>query len=377
MLTIRWLLAKAIDNNDQTQTAGPKNRIIGPLKYAKASEVADLLANVYRDQVNQNPTLSDISKGGFSLVIAGSQNRNTDASGNTRAVTLTIAVDDQSNSLIVTSTEPLFEEIKTLVDHVEAAAKDNHRTIAVMPIKKGVDPILVQEAVDAIQGKTTSLQPTTTPNLGGSSNGGALASDPGSNGPGGPGDRGGPGGPGRPGRRPRTQRAPDRTGQGPDFFEDRVMDDPQSSGFYDPQNDGGIKPVSYEEEQQPEPAPAPAPAQAPTNIGELPAPRTTVTVQPLPGLGLYVITANNPADVEAMKALLTAIGEISHSSNLQIELLPLQKADATGIANTLSQLYQRVIIGPSTNTQATAVKKTTQNPMGGGTTTEEQPCPSC
>ena len=37
MLTIRWLLAKAIDNNDTDATAGPKNRIIGPLKYAKAT----------------------------------------------------------------------------------------------------------------------------------------------------------------------------------------------------------------------------------------------------------------------------------------------------------------------------------------------------
>ncbi len=362
MLTIRWLLAKAIDNNDQAQSAGPRNRIIGPLKYAKATDVADLLANVYRDQVNQNPSLSDLSKGGFGLVIAGSQNRNTDASGNTRPVTLTVAVDEQSNSLIVNSTEPLFEEIKTLVDHVEAAAKDNHRTIAVMAIKKGVDPLLVQEAVDAIQGKTTSLQPSTTS---GSSFQGNNNNN-GNNGPGGPGagggGGGGGGGRGRGGRR--GQRAPDRTGRGPDFFDGRVMEDPQSSGFYDPQHDAAIKPVGYEEQQQPEPAPM--------DLGELPAPRTTVTVQPLPGLGLYVITANNPTDVEAMKTVLDLIGKIAPSSNLQIELLPLQKADATGVANTLSQLYQRVIVGPTTNTQAPAVKKTTQNPMGGGTTTEEQ-----
>jgi type II secretion system protein D len=346
MLTIRWLLAKAIDNNDQTATAGPKNRIIGPLKYAKATDVSDLLKNVYRDYVNQNPTLSEIDKGGFGLVIAGSQNRNTDASGNSRPVTLTIAVDEQSNSLIVNSTEPLFEEIKTLVDHVEAAAKDNHRTIAVMPIKKGVDPVLVQQAVDAIQGHTTSLQPTPTPGTNTGNTDGNVG--------------GGGNGPGR--RRRGPQRAPDRTGRGPDFFDGRVMEDPQSSGFYDPQHDSGIKPVSYEE-QQPEPAPM--------TLGELPAPRTTVTVQPLPGLGLYVITGNNPTDVEAMKALLVAIGEIAPSANLKIELLPLQKADATGVANTLSQLYQRVIIGPSTNTQGQTVKKTTQA-QGGATTTEEQ-----
>ena len=81
MLTIRWLLAKAIDNNDAAQTAGPKNRIIGPLKYAKAADVAYLLQTVYQDHINQNPTLQDISKGGFAAAIASSQNHNTDASG--------------------------------------------------------------------------------------------------------------------------------------------------------------------------------------------------------------------------------------------------------------------------------------------------------
>ena len=347
MLTIRWLLAKAIDNKDKDATAGPKNRIIGPLKYAKATEVADLLKNVYRDQVNQNPTLSDISNGGFGLVIAGSQNRNTDASGNSRPVTLTIAVDDQSNSLIVNSTEPLYEEIKKLVDTVDMAAKDNHRTIRLVQIKKGVDPLLIQEAVDAIQGKTTSLQPVTpgaTNNNNNNDNGG-----------------GGGGGP----RRRRNNRAPDRTGRGPDFFDGRVMDDPQSSGFYDPQHDAAIKPVSYEEEQQPESAPAPM------DLGDFPAPRTTVTVQPLPGLGIYVVTSNNPADAELIARFLEALGNAAPSSNLEIMLLPLQKADATGVANTLTQLYQRVIVGPSGNSQGTTVKKTTQA-QGGATTTEEQ-----
>jgi type II secretion system protein D len=348
MLTIRWLLDKAIDNKDKGVTAGPKNRIIGPLKYAKATEVADLLKNVYRDQINQNPTLSDIDKGGFGLVIAASQNRNTDASGASRPVTLTVAVDDQSNSLIVNSTEPLYEEIKKLVETVDAAAKDNHRTIRLVQIKKGVDPLLIQEAVDAIQGKTTSLQPVTP---------GATNNNNNDNG------GGGGGGP----RRRRNNRAPDRTGRGPDFFDGRVMDDPQSSGFYDPQHDAAIKPVSYEEEQQPESAPAPAPM----DLGDFPAPRTTVTVQPLPGLGIYVVTSNNPADAELIARFLEALGNAAPSSNLEIMLLPLQKADATGVANTLSQLYQRVIVGPSGNSQGTTVKKTTQA-QGGATTTEEQ-----
>ena len=332
MLTIRWLLAKAIDNNDAAQTAGPKNRIIGPLKYAKAADVASLLQTVYQDYINQNPTLQDISKGGFAVAIASSANHNTDASGQTRAVTLTVAVDEQSNSLIINSTEPLFQEIKTLVDHVEAAAKDNHRTIQIVKIKQGVDPLLIQEAIDAIQGKTTSLQPTTSgPSAGNNNNN--NNNQRGGGGPGAGGGGGGGGG-GR-GRRERGQRQPDRTGRGPDFFDGSVTEDPQSSLLYDPQHAAAVKPVSYEAEQQPPvrpsnaaPSTASTPATMPANIADMPAPRTTVTVQPLPGLGLYIVTGANQADVQAIVNLLEALGNNSVSSQLLIELIPLQKADA-------------------------------------------------
>ena len=65
----------------------------------------DLLSRIYHDQMDQNPTLQDLSgPGGFGRVIAGQQNRNVDASGQPRPVTLKIAVDEQTNSLLVNCT---------------------------------------------------------------------------------------------------------------------------------------------------------------------------------------------------------------------------------------------------------------------------------
>ncbi len=366
MLTIRWLLAKAIDNNEKDQTAGPQTHII-TLKYARADDVYDLLAQVYKDQIDQNPGLQDLQKlRGFTAAIAGSKNNNLDANGQPRPVTLKIAVDEQSNSLVVNCTDALYTDVKQLADHMDAAAKDNNRTVQVVQLK-GVDPALIQEAVDAIQGRTTSVIPssTGTSGLGQGTGSSSRGFQPGGGGfqPG-----GGGGGPPIRGRRGPQERSPQREGRGPDFFEHRVTDDPQPSLFYDPQQDDAtlkdgtdstVRPAAYEQQPAPEPAPAP-----PTGLQNLPAPRSPVTIQPLPALGLYVITGNNPADVQAIVRLIEEIGKIAPSTEFQIEMLHLDRGDATSIANTLSQLYQRVNINPSGNTQNTNVKRTTQTQQG-------------
>ena len=258
MLTIRWLLAKAIDNNEKDQTAGPQTHIL-TLKYARADDVYDLLAKVYKDQIDQNPGLQDFqNQRGFGIAIAGSQNRNTDANGQPRPVTLKIAVDEQSNSLVVNCTDALYTEVKQLADHMDAAAKDNNRTVQVVQLK-GVDPALIQEAVDAIQGRTTSVIPSATgtsglgQGVGVGAGAGSTGFQPGAGG----------GGPPIRGRRGPQQRSPEREGRGPDFFEHRVTDDPQPSLFYDPQQDAetlkdgtddAVRPVAYEQQQ---PAPEP------------------------------------------------------------------------------------------------------------------------
>ncbi len=159
LLTIRWLLAKAIDNNNE-KGEGPKTRIVGPLKYARAEDVYSLLSKVYQNDINQNPTLSDLQNlRGFTAAIAGSKNNNLDANGQPRPVTLTLAVDEVSNSLIVTCTQAMYDDIKVLVDQMEASAKDNVLSIQVVKLN-GVDPALVQQAVDAFQGRTTTVLPS-------------------------------------------------------------------------------------------------------------------------------------------------------------------------------------------------------------------------
>ena len=158
----------------------------------------------------------------------------------------------------------MHEDITRLVDQLEAAAKDSTRTVKVVSIK-GVDPILVQQAIDAIQGRRTVTPTRPSSDNGSSGRRSGRSGDSGSSGftpfgtggfmpgsstPGFPsgsfnqpsgGFRGFPSGGG--GNRGDGDRGPPGSGQGGDggggsrFFADRVKDDPSLTLLYDPQHD--------------------------------------------------------------------------------------------------------------------------------------------
>jgi hypothetical protein len=196
--------------------------VIGPLKHAVATEVAQVIANVYREHTDNNVNFAGPGggRGGFlgRILAANARNRNVGQDGQPRPVTLSLGVDDRTNSLIVNCNATLYEDIKKFVQQLEDAAKEAMRTVRLVQLK-GIDPVLVQQAVDAIQGRpttrTTASSGTagtttlTTPGMGGF--GGGFAGNSGFR-PGGgfPGAGGGfPGGGGRPagrGTRPPGQR---------------------------------------------------------------------------------------------------------------------------------------------------------------------------
>src|SRR6202007_1031193 len=94
--------------------------------------------------------------GGFRCGGFAASRANLDANGVPRQVTLSIAVDDRTNSLVLQCTSAMHEDIKKLVDNLELRGAGATRPVEVIPIT-GADPLLVQQALDAIQGRTTSL----------------------------------------------------------------------------------------------------------------------------------------------------------------------------------------------------------------------------
>src|SRR5262249_30323240 len=120
----------------------------------------------------------------------------------------------------------------------------------------------------------------------------------------------------------------------------------------DPQDDAT---ESSEEQQAPPTNPTAADAAQPptlppgTPVPGVEAPRGQVSAEAVQELGVIVISASNAADVAAVRKIIEAIVQISAASEAKVELVPLEHADATNLANTLTQLYQRVIVTPSGN----------------------------
>jgi len=394
------------------------------LKHTTASEVASVIKDVYREHINNNPVNTTV--GGFAGFGFGGGGRgrggrggsqNVDANGNPRGVDLSVAVDERTNRLIVNCSDAMFKEIEKLAKRLDEAAAGSTRQVVVVSTK-GMDPLLAQQAVDALMGRRTTrpgqmnmpggmggFGPNTFqgtggfggfqgrqgggggfggPGFGGGLGGGqgprggfgggqgGLQGPRGGAGTGGGGPAGGTGGP--PGSRQ------SRADGGPDFFEPRVMDDPKFSQLFDPhpaseipspkseiqkaksevENAGSEFAIDSTEEQQAQPVQPP-----PSAPGQLEGPRSNVIGEALPDLGAIILSGNKE-DVEAMVKILEYIQKtFAAASDVQIELVPLEHADASYVAYELNQLYQRVIVGPNATILASpAQRQQTTFPLG-------------
>lgn len=452
MLTIRSLLDRALDVGENDSRATIRTHIIGPLQFAHAVDVASVIQSVYRESMNNNPTPirggsssfglfgGSTFGGGFGISPFGSsssrsQVMNVDANGNPRGVTLSLGIDDRTNSLIVACPTPMYEDIKKLVEQLEKGASDAKQVVKILNVK-GVDPELVQQALEAIQGRTATGNRGSSSSFGGTSgssgfrpssnfggfNGGGFNPGGGMSPFGGGGfspfggggfNPGGGGGfsPGSGGSRGGSRRGgggsppPDSNQQsrGPDFFEQRVTDDPQPTFLFDPQSDetalrqpaipqalakepGGLQEIlqvsgqdlqtgllQAQEKKEPEPKnekkdvkDGETKPKIEVKLDEVVAPRLPVIAEGLSELGIIVLRANNQADLDAALAIIKYIVENAAGADLKIQVVPLKHADATSVTATLSQLFQRVIITPSSTLAAPAGRTGTQQPGGQG-----------
>jgi hypothetical protein len=153
MVAIRQLIDTAIDVTTPPDAKGlMRTHVIGPLKYAVATEVVDVIKDAYREETDNNPLGGAVGGGRFRTPVP---NQNIGPDGQPRPVTLTVGVDNQTNSIVVQCNDTMYQDIKALVEQLEKAARDSTRTVQVVRTR-GVDPTLIQQALDALQGRTTT-----------------------------------------------------------------------------------------------------------------------------------------------------------------------------------------------------------------------------
>src|SRR5262249_8514289 len=132
----------------------------GPFKSASALDVASILRDVYRESMDNNARrLGQVSNPFTGATRAPSLN--IDANGSPKGVSLSLGVDEKTNTVIVACPTSMYEDIKRLTDQLDAAAADTKQTVKIVRIQ-GIAPDLIQFALDAIQGRSSNARSTAT-----------------------------------------------------------------------------------------------------------------------------------------------------------------------------------------------------------------------
>jgi type II secretory pathway component GspD/PulD (secretin) len=153
-------LLEVIDAEDRPDTgAVPKPRVI-PLQAADATEVADIIRDVFAQQIFDSrnrqqqriniPNISPFGFGGF-----GGGSRRQDQNRDNQQGKLTVGVDTQTNSLIVSAPLEIYREVEKLAKSLDESSAQAGRAARVVTLRNA-SPEAVEKALGNLFGVRTS-----------------------------------------------------------------------------------------------------------------------------------------------------------------------------------------------------------------------------
>ncbi len=162
-------LIKLYDQPPPTDSELSRQTEIFYLHHAKAKAVDNTIKEVYRDLLSENDK-----------ALANNQNQTREAKvlflwlrriGRRRQDrqkipkfkgSLSIGVDETSNTLVVSAPAYVFRDISKMIKDLDKAAEANN-TVRVLKVGHGVTPERLREIIDAIQGQRSTGGPAATP----------------------------------------------------------------------------------------------------------------------------------------------------------------------------------------------------------------------
>jgi type II secretory pathway component GspD/PulD (secretin) len=154
------------------ETAGLPRLI--PVIHNSAEEIAGVVRQVYADRIatsggqQRQPSPEDLIR-----ALRGQRGGgNQESRGEVQK--MTVGVDARSNALIVTAPEPLFLQVKALVEQIDQPGSPDSDVVSIVPIKVS-DPEVVKKALGSLM--TTQTTTRTTSGQPGGGTGGASAAE--------------------------------------------------------------------------------------------------------------------------------------------------------------------------------------------------------
>lgn len=157
-----------------------------PVLFTNAQEIASIVQTVYADRIastgggqqQRQPSPED-----FIRALRGGRGGREGGGGGAQSEPekMTIGVDTRSNSLVVSAPDPLFEEVKSLVEELDQAGDDTNQTMQVVKVRSS-NPETIQKALSSLTGQPVTVNSTgantSNGNSSGSNNNAAPAPNP-------------------------------------------------------------------------------------------------------------------------------------------------------------------------------------------------------
>jgi len=167
-------LLRVLDSNDIPESLRELQPRRLAVQYADIDEMASIVNDAFKPYMEpaggrgaQNNPLAQMFGGG-----GGGGNRNEP-----QGVQMTVAVDRQNSTLIISSSEALYNKVRSLVEETDEAAKTANRTFRVVQLQNA-DATMVQQSLTTLFPRiTTSATRTSSSSTGGgggSNNGGGA-----------------------------------------------------------------------------------------------------------------------------------------------------------------------------------------------------------
>jgi type II secretory pathway component GspD/PulD (secretin) len=153
-------MLKILDQKESPEdvTVASKPRMIA-IQYGRAQEIADIVREVYADRLiepsaaNRQPQLP-----WFMMGRRGSEQQQQPTKRDD-AAKLSVGVDSRTNSLIVVAADPLFSEVKQMVEELDTAASEQDQTVRVVTLHQ-TSAAAVEQALSAIAGDSVDMNRT-------------------------------------------------------------------------------------------------------------------------------------------------------------------------------------------------------------------------
>ncbi len=151
-------ILKILDRGESTEEVPiePKPRLI-PLVHTAASDVAEIVKEVYKDRISGGNNRAASPAEQMMMMFRGrrggpfQQPGNASNSNQSDAAKLSIGIDERSNSLIVLASEPLFEEVRNLVESLDCASDEDDEVVEVVTLRES-NPAAVSAALSSLLG---------------------------------------------------------------------------------------------------------------------------------------------------------------------------------------------------------------------------------